>query len=65
MDQESTQRWKPGPVVIAVFVAGVISVWVVVALYIFYDLVVEPVDVALNMAVFTTIAGWWTERMSK
>lgn len=54
--------WKPGPVVTAVFVAGVIGVWVVVALWLFYDVRLDPVDVALNMAVFTTLAGWWTER---
>lgn len=56
-------KWMPGPVVIAVFVAGVIGVWVVVALWWFYGVVLEAVDVALNMAVFMTLAGWWTERM--
>lgn len=49
----------------AVFVAGVIGVWVVAALWIFYGLTLEPLDVALNMAVFTTLAGWWTERMGR
>jgi hypothetical protein len=47
----------------AVFISGVIGVWVVVALYLFYDVALDPVDVALNMAMFMTAAGWWTERM--
>lgn len=57
------RNWKPGPIVMAVFIAGVIGVWVVVALRVFYDIALHPVDVALNMAVFMTVAGWWTERM--
>ena len=56
---------KPGPVVISVFVAGVIGVWVVTALYLFYDVVLDPVDVSLNMAVFMTLTGWWTELQAK
>lgn len=59
------RRWKPGPVVMAVFIAGVLGVWAVVGLVIFYDLLLEPVDVALNMAVFMTLAGWWTEHMGR
>jgi hypothetical protein len=49
----------------SVCVAGVVGVWVVVALRIFYDLALEPVDVALNMAAFMTLAGWWTERQGR
>lgn len=54
-------RWKPGPVVAAVFVAGMIGVWVVVAIWLFYDVVIKPLDVALNLVTFMTLAGWWTE----
>lgn len=54
--------WRPGPVVVAVFMAGVIGVWVVVSLRVFYGLALDPIDVALNLAIFMTVAGWWTER---
>lgn len=58
-------QWKPGPVVWAVFIAGLICVWVVIALHEFYDVVLEPVDVALNTAAFMTLAGLWTEWIGK
>lgn len=58
-------QWKPGPVVMAVFVAGVLCVWAVFALVVFYNLALEPIDVAVNTAAFMTLAGWWTERMGR
>lgn len=58
-------KWKPGPVVIAVLAAGVVGAWTVIALVVFYDVALAPIDVAVNMAAFMSLAGWWTERMSR
>jgi hypothetical protein len=55
------QRWKPGPVVAAVFISGMVGVWVVVALWIFYGVTLNPFDVALNLVIFMTATGWWTD----
>lgn len=57
--------WRPGPVVTIVFIAELIGLWVTVSLQIFYDLVVDPVDLRINMTLFTTAAAWWTERMTR
>jgi hypothetical protein len=59
------QRWKPGPVVVAVFISGMLGVWVVAALWIFYNVLLEPLDVALNMVIFMTATGWWTDHLGR
>lgn len=62
---ERLSHWRPGPVVQAVFVAGLVCVWAVFSLVVFYDVDLQPVDVAVNSTVFIFLAAWWTERMSR
>lgn len=59
------RRWTPGPIVVVVFVAEIIGLWAVAALKYFYDITMDPIDVRLNMLLFTTGAAWWTEWMTK
>lgn len=60
---ETWRRYRPGPVVFAVFVTGAIGLWVVTALRILYNVVLDPRDVALHFVWAMTLAGWWTELM--
>jgi hypothetical protein len=48
-----------------VFIAGMLGSWAVIALVVFYGVRLAPVDVAVNLAAFMTLAGWWTERMKR
>jgi hypothetical protein len=57
--------WKPGPVVVAVFITGVLGVWVVLSLRLYYGVSLQGIDVALNLVVFMTLSGWWTDRMGR
>lgn len=56
-------NWKPGPVVWAVLGAGVISIWVVMALSVFYAIHLSPTEVAVNTVIFMVAVGWWTQVM--
>lgn len=56
-------RWKPGPVVISVLISGSIGLWVTFVVWQVYGVELHPVDVAWNMVLFMSLAGWWTDRM--
>ena len=58
-------NWKPGPVVTAVFAAELIGLWAVASLKYFYGIEIDPVDVRVNMLLFTVAAAWWTEHWTR
>lgn len=57
------RKLKPSPVVISVFMAGAIGVWIVIVMTLVYEIALDARDVAVNLVWFMTLAGWWTERM--
>lgn len=56
--------WRPGPVTIAIVVTELIGLWAIAALKWFYDIIIDPVDVRLNMLVVVVIVAWTTERLT-
>ena len=57
--------WVPAPVVVAVFATEMIGLWVVFTLKHVYDITLDPIDVRLNMLIFTTAFAWWVEVLTR